>query len=139
MPGLEVDTWYGAFGPAGMPGAIVAKWNTELNALLKLPEVREAMEKIEVNKHRVVVVVDEEGRVVGTVSDGDLRRAFLHEVLPISPVSRVMQLNPHVTRETDSEARTRIIRERHVTVLPVVSDDNKLLDVELAYEPDFSD
>jgi tripartite-type tricarboxylate transporter receptor subunit TctC len=45
MPGLEVDTWYGAFGPAGLTPAIVNKWNTELNALLKTTEVREAMEK----------------------------------------------------------------------------------------------
>ncbi|HXR12702.1 MAG TPA: CBS domain-containing protein, partial [Gaiellaceae bacterium] len=67
--------------------------------------VRQAMEKIEANKHRVVVVVDEEDRVVGTVSDGDLRRAFLHDVMPISPVSRIMQLNPHVTRDTDPAAQ----------------------------------
>ena len=33
--------------------------------------LRTAMEKIEQNKHRVVVVVDE-GRVLGTVSDGDI-------------------------------------------------------------------
>jgi CBS domain-containing protein len=99
--------------------------------------IREAMERIEVNKHRVVVVVDDEGRVVGTLSDGDVRRAFLHDVLPIAPVTRVMQLNPHVTTESDSARRHEIIRAERVTVLPVVTDDNRLVDVELAYEPDF--
>jgi CBS domain-containing protein len=99
--------------------------------------IREAMEKIEANKHRVVVVVDDQGRVVGTVSDGDLRRAFLHDVLPIAPVARIMQLNPHVTTETDSARRHEIVRAEQVTVLPVVSDDNRLLDIELAYEPGF--
>jgi CBS domain-containing protein len=99
--------------------------------------IREAMERIEANKHRVVVVVDEENRVVGTVSDGDLRRAFLHDVLPIAPVTRIMQLNPHVTTETDPARRHEIIRDEQVTVLPVVTDDNHLVDVELAYEPDF--
>lgn len=101
--------------------------------------VREAMEKIDQNKHRVVVVVDDAGQVVGTVSDGDIRRAFLHDVLPIAPVSRVMQLNPHVTTETDPRRRAEIIREERVTVLPVVTDENRLLDVELAYEPDFTE
>lgn len=100
--------------------------------------IRTAMEKIERNHHRVVVVVDQ-GKVVGTVSDGDVRRAFLHDVLPISPVSRIMQLNPHVTTEPDAAKRHEIIKRERVTVLPVVSKDNDLLDVELAYEPDFEE
>ena len=96
--------------------------------------IRFAMEKIERNHHRVVVVLDD-GRVVGTVSDGDIRRAFLHDVLPISPVSRIMQLNPHVTTASDASVRQGELRRHKVTVLPIVSDDNRLLDVELAYEP----
>ena len=98
--------------------------------------VRTAMERIEANKHRVVVVVDQ-GKVVGTVSDGDIRRAFLHDMLPVAPVTRIMQLNPQVTTETDPARRAALLRAAQVTVLPVVSADNTLLDVELAYEPDF--
>jgi CBS domain-containing protein len=96
--------------------------------------IRTAMEKIERNHRRVVVVIDQ-GKVVGTVSDGDVRRAFLHDVLPIAPVSRIMQLNPHVTTETDAAKRHEIIKRERVTVLPIVTADNDLLDVELAYEP----
>ena len=96
--------------------------------------VRTAMEKITANKHRVVVVVDD-GLVLGTVSDGDIRRAYMHETLPIAPVSQIMQLNPHVTTETDPEKRRRLPHTEHVTVLPVVDDQNRLLDLELAYEP----
>jgi CBS domain-containing protein len=100
--------------------------------------IRTAMKKIEVNKHRVVVVVDD-GKVLGTVSDGDIRRAFLHDVMDIAPVSRIMQLNPHVTTEADAEKRHELIKRERVTVLPVVSDDNRLVDIELAYEPDFTE
>src|SRR5262249_27612539 len=42
---LEVDTWYGVFAPAGTGKVIVGKLNTELNALLKQPEVRELLAK----------------------------------------------------------------------------------------------
>jgi CBS domain-containing protein len=97
--------------------------------------IRTAMQKIEENKYRVVVVVDEDQTVLGTVSDGDIRRAFLHEVMPIAAVSQIMQLNPHVTTETDRGKAHRQLLEEKVTVLPVVSEDNKLVDVELAYEP----
>ena len=37
---LEVETWYGAFAPAGTPVAVVAKINSELNALLHDPAIR---------------------------------------------------------------------------------------------------
>ena len=42
---LEVETWYGSFAPAGTPAPVVVKINAELNALLKLPEVRESLAK----------------------------------------------------------------------------------------------
>ncbi len=42
---LLVETWYGVLAPAGTPAAVVAKINAELNQLLTLPEVKEAMAK----------------------------------------------------------------------------------------------
>ncbi|HZQ59737.1 MAG TPA: tripartite tricarboxylate transporter substrate binding protein [Casimicrobiaceae bacterium] len=43
LPSMVVDTWYGALAPAGTPGEIVKVLNSEINAALQLPEVREAM------------------------------------------------------------------------------------------------
>ena len=45
LANLVVDTWYGVMAPAGTPAEIVAKINTELNSILQLPDVREAMAK----------------------------------------------------------------------------------------------
>ena len=42
-PALVVDTWYGIFAPAGTPREVVARLNAEVNALLQLAEVREAL------------------------------------------------------------------------------------------------
>ena len=44
-PNMLVETWYGMLAPAGTPPAIVAKMNAEINQLLMLPEVKEAMAK----------------------------------------------------------------------------------------------
>jgi tripartite-type tricarboxylate transporter receptor subunit TctC len=41
-PGLVVETWYGIFAPAGTPPEIVARLNTEVNALLASAELRDA-------------------------------------------------------------------------------------------------
>lgn len=41
VPGYEASLWYGFVGPARMPADIVRRLNTEIVAILKLPEVRE--------------------------------------------------------------------------------------------------
>jgi tripartite-type tricarboxylate transporter receptor subunit TctC len=48
VPGYEMSVWYGAFGPAGMPPAIVARLNAEISRILFLPDVKKRMEDIAV-------------------------------------------------------------------------------------------
>jgi tripartite-type tricarboxylate transporter receptor subunit TctC len=45
LPELEVETWYGAFAPAGTPAQAVAKINSDLNALLQDAAVRTLLAK----------------------------------------------------------------------------------------------
>ena len=42
-PSLVVDTWYGIFAPAGTPAEVVARLNAECNALLQMPDIRDAL------------------------------------------------------------------------------------------------
>jgi tripartite-type tricarboxylate transporter receptor subunit TctC len=43
LPAIVVETWYGLFAPAATPAAVVSRLNTEFNALLQQPEVRESL------------------------------------------------------------------------------------------------
>ena len=43
VPGYEVAGWYGVIGPAGMPQALVARLNREINAILQVPETRDQL------------------------------------------------------------------------------------------------
>jgi tripartite-type tricarboxylate transporter receptor subunit TctC len=45
LPELEVETWYGAFAPAGTPGAVVSRINRDLDFLLKDGSIREFLAK----------------------------------------------------------------------------------------------
>ena len=57
-PSLVVDTWYGIYAPAGTAPEIVARLNSEINALLQLPEIRDAFAK-----QGLVAVVDRPERL----------------------------------------------------------------------------
>lgn len=43
VPGFESVTWFGVFGPRGMPADVVARLNTEINAVLKSPEFQQRL------------------------------------------------------------------------------------------------
>jgi len=46
VPNYDVNTWYGLYGPKGMPPAVVAKLNRTLNEMLAEPAIRERLGKI---------------------------------------------------------------------------------------------
>jgi tripartite-type tricarboxylate transporter receptor subunit TctC len=45
VPGYAIASWFGFFGPAGLPAAVTGELNAEINKALATPPVREALEK----------------------------------------------------------------------------------------------
>ncbi len=46
VPNYDVATWYGLYGPKGMPPAVIAKLNKTLNEMLEEAPIRERLTKI---------------------------------------------------------------------------------------------
>ena len=46
LPGFDVDLWIGIYAPAGLPPAVRAKLNGEINKVLQHPELKSAFAKI---------------------------------------------------------------------------------------------
>lgn len=40
LPGFVIPNWFGVVGPGGMPPALAARWNAEINRALDAPEVQ---------------------------------------------------------------------------------------------------
>jgi tripartite-type tricarboxylate transporter receptor subunit TctC len=57
VPGYEAAIWYGVIGPKGLPKQIVQRWNSEIDLIIGLPDmkermVREGFERVEVSPAR---------------------------------------------------------------------------------------
>jgi len=52
LPGYEMAVWYAAYGPPGMPKAIVEKLNAEISRIMFLPDVKKRMDDIAVEVAR---------------------------------------------------------------------------------------
>jgi tripartite-type tricarboxylate transporter receptor subunit TctC len=43
LPGFQLEAWWGLLGPARLPAPVIKRLNEELNAVLTLPDVRDAL------------------------------------------------------------------------------------------------
>jgi tripartite-type tricarboxylate transporter receptor subunit TctC len=46
MDGVEISSWYGLMAPASLPPAVLARLNTELNAVLLMPNVQKRIREL---------------------------------------------------------------------------------------------
>lgn len=100
--------------------------------------LRDVVETMTKNSRQVAAVVDDAQRLVGLVTDGDIRRALLRGATLAEPVARVMNTKPvtappAITRaEALAVMHTKVIRH-----LPLVDRDGRL--VELLVQDDLLD
>ncbi len=94
-----------------------------LDDILIRPEasVLEALETINRSTAKIVLVTDASRRLLGTVTDGDVRRGILKGVDLASPVAAVMNAKPHSIQEGTSDAAAlMVMKERSIHHLPVL-------------------
>ena len=86
--------------------------------------IRTAIKLMDVASLRTVLVIDERRRLMGIVTDGDLRRAFLSNAQMDGPVSEIMNNNPRCIRsnQTGKEAQD-IMKKENLLCLPVLNGD----------------
>ena len=80
-----------------------------------------AVSAIESSYRRMVVVLSPEGKVLGTLTDGDVRRCILSGGGLNTPVMKAMNANPAVIQEGQSSGYiVDQMKKRNVLALPVV-------------------
>jgi dTDP-glucose pyrophosphorylase len=81
----------------------------------------DAVNAIEASRRRIAIVTDECGRVIGTLTDGDVRRSLLAGGTLETPVSRVMNPSPLVAEVNSTHGYLiDLLRRANVTALPLV-------------------
>jgi dTDP-glucose pyrophosphorylase len=89
--------------------------------------IREAIGVLDNTSLQVCLVADDENRLLGTITDGDVRRAILHEKSMDCPVCEIMHKDPHVAPEglDREELLSRMARAR-VHQIPLLDDDGRI-------------
>jgi len=90
--------------------------------------IEEAIEMIELNASRCVVVVNTHDKVVGIVSEGDILRAILKNISIKSPVKNITITNFKSLKEVDDMKIVSFFKQG-ITLIPLLTKDNELKDI----------
>lgn len=105
--------------------------NYKDHLLLTQSTIREALIKLQdLAKDAILFVVDDEDKLLGSLTDGDIRRGLIDGVEVTDNVNKIIQPNPKFIRKGEKNLE-RIIeyREGNYRILPVLDDNNIVVTV----------
>jgi dTDP-glucose pyrophosphorylase len=90
--------------------------------------VAQAIETLDRGISHICLVVDERERLLGTITDGDIRRGLLRSIPFDAPVSEIMKVQPVVGRPDQSSGELRrIMQARQVRQLPLIDNEGRIV------------
>ncbi len=128
---------FARFHPGGRLGRRLVQVDQLMHAGASLPsakvgaDVRTAVEEMNAKGLGVVCLLDDDGRLAGILTDGDVRRLVLRSDRPLATQVRdAMTPDPSTMAPGALAAEALAVMEtKKITSLPVVDDDRKLLGV----------
>ena len=84
---------------------------------------------------RLSLVIDDDGRLIGSVSDGDIRRAMLKRLPFDTPVSQIMNCAPkYVVAEETRETILHLMETYELISVPVVDSHKRVIGLETLHQ-----
>ncbi len=110
------------------------------SVILPTASVKDAMQVMDKSALQIAFVVDEENRLLGAVTDGDVRRSILRGEDLLQSVATIMNVHPIVELQgTERATLLRLMKAKTVRQIPLVDEENHLVGLaqmeELLYRP----
>ncbi|TBM44700.1 nucleotidyltransferase family protein [Vibrio cholerae] len=99
--------------------------------IYKTNTIKQSLEIINNEALRVALVVDNDKRLVGVVTDGDIRRGLLNNLSLLEPVSLVMNQTPTTAKVGTCRARLiELMEEKDILSIPLLDEMGKVVGLE---------
>ena len=94
--------------------------------------ILEAIKKLDKNNIKFLIVVDRSGKLVGTITDGDIRRGLLRGITTNQKTSDIMRKNPFFLKFGENKDIAIKMMKRHkIVYLPIVDKRMKVIELEI--------
>lgn len=91
--------------------------------------IAETMERIDLNTKGVLFITDSAGSLLGSVTDGDLRRWILKTGDLTAPVHLAMMKTPKSLFEKEKKFAKSLMRKESITALPLLDSKGRIVDL----------
>jgi len=110
-----------------------SKSNNWRNALLpRTANIEDAIKNLDAVAIKIVLIVDETGKLLGTISDGDIRRGLLRGLGMSSSVLEVIHMNALVVpAQMNRKLVRQLMMANKIFQVPVIDDDHRVIGVHL--------
>ena len=100
----------------------------------KNSSLKDAMEAMTANRRGLVFIVDDGEKVIGMLTDGDIRRALLRNITFLAPAMTIANSHFVVSTTHNKTSIKKLMQDNKVYAVPIVDGNNKLLDIIFAEE-----
>ncbi|MDR3594091.1 nucleotidyltransferase family protein [Clostridium sp.] len=90
--------------------------------------IRQAIEKLDKTAKKILIVV-EDNKLIGVITDGDIRRWILKSGDLSSSVNMIMNINPIYLRESNKFKANEMMKRYRIEAIPLVNEYNKVIDI----------
>ncbi|MGE6433030.1 nucleotidyltransferase family protein [Shewanella baltica] len=110
---------------------------TNFENILISPDVkiRDALKVIDREAIHAVLVVLECNKLIGLVTDGDIRRGLINGIGLDEPVTEVMNISPtSAASSMSNEALKLMMQKKKILLLPIIDENGRLINVKTLHE-----
>jgi len=101
-------------------------WRSAL--ILASATFKDAAENLTKSSLKICLIIDEDGRLIGTISDGDIRRGLLRGLTLASSIQEIVKKNPLVVPAGIAKDLIRkIMAANQIQQIPEVDEENRVL------------
>lgn len=94
--------------------------------------ILEAIQILDKSALQIVIVVDNNNKLVGTVTDGDVRRGLIREVSLHESIAKIMNKTPiYVDSSTPLFKIKQLMNEKKLRHIPILNEQKELIDIKL--------
>jgi len=106
--------------------------NLERLLLPKEADIHTAIERLDNNEAHIVLVVGENRKLLGTVTDGDVRRGILRAVKLSDSIVKIMNPDPVVAKiGEDNAIICALMRNKKIRQIPIVNEAGQVVSIEI--------
>ncbi|MDY6323757.1 MAG: sugar phosphate nucleotidyltransferase [Catonella sp.] len=88
-----------------------------------------AMEKIDSNTKGILFITDEDRRLIGAITDGDIRRWLIQTGKLDTDISKIINYSPKSINESDRFRAEEIMKAKKLTAMPVINSEGIIKDI----------